>query len=261
MSNNEKMMHIALSKDQVGGYAFLPGSPERVPRIAAYLDNAEKVAQHREHTTYVGYLDGVRVTVTSTGMGGPSAIICLEELIRLGVHTFMRVGTCASTSAKVSLGDVCIPGGAVRMEGTSSHFLPMEYPAVPDYFLLKHLEAAAIEQGFPYNMGVTITKDSFYSQIEPETRPIGYELVNRWNAYEKGGATNTSMECAPLFIAGGSLGVRVASVMASATNYKSYDEDNKKNSHINVEQRAIITGIEGMRKVIAADKAAGRCDA
>lgn len=256
--SNDKMMHIALSKDQVGGYAFLPGSPERVPRIAQYLDNAEKIAQNREHTTYAGYLDGVRVTVTSTGMGGPSAIICLEELIRLGVHTFMRVGSCASTSEKVKRGDIVIPSGAVRMEGTSSHFLPMEYPAVPDYFLMKHLEAAAIEQGFPYNMGVTITKDSFYSQIEPETRPIGYELVNRWNAYEKGGATNTSMECAPLFIAGGSLSVRVASVMVSATNYKNYDDDNK-SSHADIEARAIVTAIEGMRKVIAEDKAAGRC--
>lgn len=256
--SNDKMMHIALIKDQVGGYAFLPGSPERVPRIAQYLDNAEKIAQNREHTTYAGYLDGVRVTVTSTGMGGPSAIICLEELIRLGVHTFMRVGSCASTSEKVKRGDIVIPSGAVRMEGTSSHFLPMEYPAVPDYFLMKHLEAAAIEQGFPYNMGVTITKDSFYSQIEPETRPIGYELVNRWNAYEKGGATNTSMECAPLFIAGGSLGVRVASVMVSATNYKNYADDNK-SSHADIEARAIVTAIEGMRKVIAEDKAAGRC--
>lgn len=251
---NTKMLHIALSKNQVGKYAFLPGSPERVPRIAAYLSNSEKVAQHREHTTYNGYIDGTLVTVISTGMGGPSTAICLEELVKLGVTTFIRVGTCASTSPLVKRGDVVIPNAAVRMEGTSSHYLPMEYPAVPDYLLMKKLEEAAIDLGYEYNIGVSITKDSFYTQVEPETRPIGYELLQRWNAYEKGGATNTCMESAPLFIAAGSLGVRAATVLVSATNYKDYGNDDKVYPS-DTEKRAIITGIEGMRKVINWDKA------
>jgi len=256
MSEKRKMLHIALSEDQISKYVFLPGSPERVPRIAAYLEDARKIAQNREHTTYEGYLDGVRVLVTSTGMGGPSTIICLEELSKLGADTFIRIGTCASVSAKVERGDVIIPNGAVRMEGTSSHFLPMEYPAVPDYFLVRRLEEAAIELGYRYNVGVSITKDSFYTQVEPETRPIGPELVNRWNAYEKGGATSTSMECAPLFIAGGSLGLRVATVMVSATNYKNYGNDDKVYP-ADTEKRAIITGVEGMKKVIEQDRADG----
>lgn len=254
MSEKKKMLHIALSEDQVGEYAFLPGSPERVARIAAYLDNAEKTAQNREHTTYTGYLDGTKVTITSTGMGGPSTAICLEELVKLGVKTFIRIGTCASTSPKVERGDVVIPNGAVRMEGTSSHYLPMEYPAVPDYYLMKKLEEAAIELDYKYNIGVTITKDSFYTQVEPETKPISYELINRWNAYEKGGATNTCMECAPLFIASTCLGVRAATVLVSATNYKNYGCDSKVYP-TDSEKRAITTAVEAMRKIIAEDKA------
>ncbi len=252
MSEGKKMLHIALSEDQISKYVFLPGSPERVPKIAAYLDDAKKIAQNREHTTYEGYLNGVRVLVTSTGMGGPSAIICLEELSKLGADTFIRVGTCASVSPKVERGDIVIPNGAVRMEGTSSHFLPMEYPAVPDYFLVRKMEEAAIELGYKYDVGVTITKDSFYTQVEPETRPIGPELKFRWDSYEKGGATSTSMECAPLFIAAGSLGLRMASVMVSATNCKSYGNDSTVYP-TDMEKRAIITSIEGMKKVIEED--------
>jgi len=256
MAEKKKMLHIALDEEQISKYVFLPGSPERVPRIAAYLDKAEKIAQNREHTTYEGYIDGQRVLVTSTGMGGPSAIICLEELSKLGADTFIRVGTCASVSKKVERGDIVIPTGAVRMEGTSSHFLPMEYPAVPDYFLVRKLEEAAIELGYNYNMGVTITKDSFYTQVEPETRPIGQELKFRWEAYEKGGATSTSMECAPLFIAGGSLGLRVASAMVSATNYKTYGNDSKVYP-TDTEKLAIMTSIEGMKRVIEEDRKSG----
>lgn len=256
MSEMKKMLHIALSEDQISKYVFLPGSPERVPRIAACLDHAKKIGQNREHTTYEGYLAGIRVLVTSTGMGGPSAIICLEELAKLGADTFIRIGTCASVSPKVKRGDVVIPNGAVRMEGTSSHFLPMEYPAVPDFFLVKQLEQAAIDLGYRYNIGVSITKDSFYTQVEPQTRPIGPELVNRWTAYEKGGATSTSMECAPLFIAGGSLGLRVATVMVSATNDKR-DGDHDQAYPADVEKLAIITGVEGMKRVIEQDRKDG----
>lgn len=253
MQDNTKMMHIALSKDQVGKYAFIPGSPERVPRIAAYLRDSEKVAQNREHTSYRGYIGDTPVMVVSTGMGGPSTAICVEELVKLGVTTFIRIGTCASTSSLVERGDIVIPNGAVRMEGTSSHYLPLEFPSVPDYYLVKKIEEAAVELGFRYNVGVTITKDSFYTQTEPETKPVGYELINKWNAYEKGGATSTSMEEALLFIAATSLGVRAASALVSATNYKSYNQDNSL-SPIEIEKRAILTGIEAMRKIIEEDK-------
>ena len=172
MENKIKMLHVGLSEGDVGEYVFLPGSPERALKIAKHFDEHEKMAQNREHTTYTGILDGVKVSVTSTGMGGPSTAITVEELAKLGAKTFIRVGTCASTSEKVEIGDVVIPNGAVKMEGTSSHYIPGEFPSIPDYELLKELEQAAIKLGYQYNVGPTISKDSFYTQTEPETKPV-----------------------------------------------------------------------------------------
>ena len=212
----KKMMHIGLEPGAVGRYVFLPGSPERTEKIAAYFDDP-------------------------------------KELYQCGADTMLRVGTCASTSRKVSLGDVVIPNGAVRMEGVSTHYLPIEFPAVPDFQVVKAAQQAAQKLGLPYNIGVTITKASFYTQTAPETKPVGPELIYRWEAYEKGGATSTSMECSVLFTVGASLGIRTGCVMASATNCKDYSENGRK-SDIDIEDRAIRTAIETMRVLIAKDK-------
>ena len=154
------------------------------------------------------------------------------------------------------MGDVVIPNGAVRMEGTGNHYLPFEFPAVPDFEMLKALEAAAVKLGHPYNVGVTITKDSYYTEAEPETKPVYEELKYKWESYIKGGATNTSMECAVLFLVGASLGIRTASVMISATDFGQYSND-AKDYPSGWEQRAIEVGIEGMRRMIRKDMADG----
>lgn len=251
----KKMMHIGLEPGEVGRYVFLPGSPERTEKIAAYFDNPKEIAYNREFRTFVGELDGVKVAVTSTGIGGPSAAIAVEELHQCGADTMLRVGTCASTSEKVSLGDVVIPNGAVRMEGVRTHYLPIEYPAVPDFQVVKAVEQAAQKLEFPYNVGVTITKASFYTQTTPETKPVGPELVYKWQAYEKGGATSTSMECSVLFCVGASLGIRTSSVMISATNFGEYSND-ADDYPSGWEERAIEVGIEAMKIMIRKDKAA-----
>jgi len=250
------MLHINLAKGDVGKYAIVPGDPGRCEKIAAYLDNPRKVAQKREYVTYQGYIEGQLITVTSTGIGGPSTAICVEELVKCGVDTLVRVGTCASTNEKVSRGDIVVSNGAVRMEGTGCHYLPLEYPAVPDYLIMKLLEETARELGFPASVGITITKDSFYTQTEPETKPVREELINRWNAYVRGGAIATSMEEATLFLAAGSLGVRAASVLVSATNYE--NGVSKKNTSdvypFDAIQRPIITAVETIRKLILSEK-------
>ncbi|XMB67263.1 nucleoside phosphorylase [Mycoplasmatota bacterium zrk1] len=250
--DNKKQMHIALSEEDSAKYAFVPGNPDRCVRIAKFLDNHKLLAQHREYTTYEGYLDGEKVLVVSTGIGGPSAAICMEELKKIGVDTFIRIGTCASTSTLVEKGDVVIPNGVVRMEGTGSHYLPMEFPAVPTYELVKHLESGAKSLGYDPKIGVNITKDSFYTQTEPETKPIGYDLINRWNSYLMGGAQSTSMESATLFLVAASLNVRVATVLVSATDVGTTNRNS--GYPIDVEKRAIEVGIEGMRNIIKADK-------
>ncbi|OQB23995.1 MAG: Uridine phosphorylase [Firmicutes bacterium ADurb.Bin182] len=250
--DNEKLMHIGIRKGEVGAYAFLPGSVERASKIAEYFDNPVKIAHNREFLTYTGTLEGVPVSVTSTGIGGPSTAIAVEELYRCGVHTMIRIGSCASTSPKIGIGDIGIPNGAVRMEGTSDHYLPVEFPAVPDFFLVKELEAAAVRLGYKYNIGVSITKDSFYTEVSPHTKPVFYELENKWRAYEKGGATTTDMECAPLFLAGASLNIRTATVLICATNYNDYSNDDKDYPR-DWEHRAIEVGIEALRSIIKKD--------
>ncbi len=252
----EKTLHIKLNSEDVGKYAIVPGDPARCELIAKYLDNPRKIQQNREHTTYEGYLEGEKVVVTSTGMGGPSTAICIEELYKCGVDTFIRIGTCASTSLKVSKGDIVVVNGAIRMEGTGLHYLPMEFPAVPTYSLLKKLVEISLGMNYNTIVGLTITKDSFYTQIEPETKPVSYELVNKWNSYVKGGAICTAMEEATLFLVGASLGARTASVLVSATDY-----DNKVSSNIsskvypvNYIDKAIKVGVETLRKVILEDK-------
>jgi len=243
-----KTMHLGVTSDQVGKYVFLPGSVERATLIANHFDNPVKIAHHREYLTYTGTLEGVPVTVTSTGIGGPSAGIAIEELYSCGAHTMMRIGSAASTSPKVKLGDVVIPNGAVRMEGTGNHYLP-------DYEMLKALEEAAKKLGYPYNIGVTITKDSYYTEAEPETKPVYHELKEKWDSYLKGGATNTSMECSILFLIGASLGIRTSSVMISATNFGEYSND-ADDYPSGWEERAIEVGIEAMKIMIRKDRQA-----
>lgn len=252
----EKTLHIKLNSDNVGKYAIVPGDPARCELIAKYLENSRKIQQNREHTTYEGYLEGEKVVVTSTGMGGPSTAICIEELHKCGVDTFIRIGTGASTSFSVSKGDIVVVNGAVRMEGTGLHYLPMEFPAVPNYSLTKILEETSIELGYKTKVGISITKDSFYTQIEPETKPVGYDLINRWNSYIKGGAVCTAMEEATLFLVSASLNSRAASVLVSATDYENkVSSDISSNGYpINYIDRAIQVGIESLRKIIINDR-------
>ncbi|WP_320128529.1 nucleoside phosphorylase [uncultured Sphaerochaeta sp.] len=246
------MIHLGLKPEEIGKYAFLPGCVERVEKIASYLDNPRFVARHREFYTFTGKLEGVPVTVTSTGIGGPSTSIAMEELKACGVHTMVRIGSCASTSPLSKIGDVCIPKGAIRMEGTGNQYLPLEFPAVPSFPLFKAFRQAAVASGFPFNTGLTVTKDSFYTEVSPETKPIYPLLKYQWEAYLKGGATNTSMECAPIFLIGASLDIRTASVMICATNFEAYSNDDKDYPR-DWEHRAIEVGIEGMRSLIRQD--------
>lgn len=255
MDADKRMMHIGLRRGDIGEYVFLPGSPERSEKISARLDHAVEVGYHREFRSFTGTLDGTRVTVCSTGMGCPSTAIAVEELHELGAHTMVRVGSCASTSPRVCIGDIVIPNGAVRMEGVADHYVPIEFPPVPDMELVAYLELACQKLNYPYDIGVTISKASFYTQMDAASKPYGYELEQRWNSYEKGGATSTEMESSALFVIGESLRIRTATVLVSATNYKNYSNDSSKNGPGQWESRAIDVAVEAMRTIIRDDHA------
>ena len=157
-----KEYHIGVGAGDVGRYVILPGDPGRCEKIAKHFDNPVKIAQNREYTTYTGYLDGEKVSVVSTGIGGPSASIAVEELIHCGADTFIRVGTSGGMQKEVLGGDLVIATGAIRFEGTTKEYAPIEYPAVPDFDVTTALKEASEELGYRHHLGIGQCKDTFY---------------------------------------------------------------------------------------------------
>jgi len=216
--NPDKQYHLQIAPGDVGEYVILPGDPKRCLKIAKYLDNPVLIADNREFTTYTGWLAGKKVSVTSTGIGGPSASIALEELVKCGAKTFLRIGTCGGMDLDVKSGDIVIASGAIRMEGTSKEYAPIEYPAVADFMITNAIARAATQLGQTYHVGVVECKDAFYGQHNPEIMPVSYELTNKWEAWLRMGCLASEMESAALFIAGSFLRVRVGSLFLVLAN-------------------------------------------
>ncbi|MBR2066947.1 MAG: uridine phosphorylase [Solobacterium sp.] len=213
-----KQYHIGLAPGDVGRYVFLPGDPKRCAKIAKYLEDAEFVADSREYMTYTGYLAGEKVSVMSTGMGGPSAAIGMEELVAIGADTFIRIGTCGGMDVNVKSGDLVIATGAIRMEGTSAEYSPIEFPAVADLDVINALVEGSRQLGVPYHTGVVQCKDAFYGQHRPETLPNGADLMRKWDAWVKMGAKASEMESAALFIVASYLHVRCGTILLTVAN-------------------------------------------
>lgn len=210
--------HIGVKDGEVGKYVILPGDPKRCEKIASYLDDAEKIADLREYTTYTGYINGVKVSVASTGIGGPSAAIAMQELVDAGAEVFIRLGTCGGMNLKVKGGDLIVATGAVRMEGTSKEYAPIEFPAVADYEIVNALTEAAKEKGANVHVGVVECKDSFYGQHEPEKMPVSYELLGKWKAWMQLGCLGSEMESAALFTVASYLGVKCGTILLAVGN-------------------------------------------
>ncbi len=215
MENKDVMYHIGLSKSNIEGakYAILPGDPGRVKSIASKLDNYKKITVNREYTSYLGEIKGEKVLVISTGMGGPSTAICIEELNLLGVEYLIRVGTSGGMQLDVKAGDIVVAEGAIRMEGTSKEYLPIEYPAIANIEVTNALISAAKELSATYHTGVVHCKDSFYGQHSPERMPVGEELKYKWDAWIKAGALASEMETAALFTVSSYLRLKAGAVL------------------------------------------------
>ena len=210
--------HLRIKKGDVGRYVILPGDPKRVPAIAKYLDDAKLIADYREYVTYTGSLEGVPVSVTSTGIGGPSASIAMEELFRCGADTFIRMGTCGGIDLNVIGGDAVIATGAIRMEGTSLEYAPIEFPAVADYDVVGAIKSAAEKMKIRYHLGIVQCKDAFYGQHNPDLMPTAMLLNYKWEAWKKLGVKASEMESAALFTVASFLGVRAGSVFYTVGN-------------------------------------------
>lgn len=218
MHNLSKQFHIQCAPGDVGRYCILPGDPGRVPAIAALFDDAHPVARNREFTTYTGMLLGEKVSVCSTGIGGPSASIAMEELVKCGADTFLRSGTCGGIDTAVKAGDLVVATGAVRYEHTSREYAPIEFPAVPDFEVTNCLVAAAESLGYPCHTGVVQCKDSFYGQHSPEKSPVWYELQDKWDSWKRLGVKASEMESAALFVVAAALHVRCGSCFLAIWN-------------------------------------------
>lgn len=248
-SENGEQYHIGLKEGDVGKYIILPGDPKRCKKIAEYFDDPKLVADKREFTTYTGYLNGVKVSVTSTGIGGSSASIAMEELVNIGAENFIRVGTCGGIDTNVKGGDIVIATGAIRMEGTSKEYAPIEFPAVANLDITNALVQSAKTLGFNFHTGVVQCKDSFYGQHNPDRMPVNYELLNKWEAWKKMGCLASEMESAALFIVGSFLRVKVGSVFLTVANQER-EKLGLENPVEHDTDKAIKTAIEAIKILI-----------
>lgn len=245
--------HLKICKQDIGRYVILPGDPKRCEKIAQYFDKPQLIADNREYTTYTGYIDNEKVSVASTGIGGPSAAIAIEELVRCGADTFIRVGTCGGIDINVKGGDMVIATGAIRMEGTSKEYAPIEFPAVANLDVTNALVEAAKQLKYNYHTGIVQSKDAFYGQHEPETKPVSYELINKWEAWVRLGCMASEMESAALFVVGSYLHVRVGSDFLVIGNQER-EKAGLENQIVHDTDKPIKVAVEAMRLLIKKDK-------
>lgn len=255
LDSKQKPYHIDASKGEVGRYCIIPGDPGRCEKIAKYLDSPEHLSMNREYNIWNGYLLGQKVTVCSTGIGGPSTAIAVEELFSCGADTFIRVGTCGGISLDVKSGDIVIASGAVRQDGTSHEYAPPEFPAVPDTSVLFSLVEAARESGADCHTGVVQSKDSFYGQHSPRRMPTSAALLEKWEAWKRLGVLASEMEASTLFTVSASLGARAGAIFVSVWNQERYDAGLDTDSdETHDTDRAIKIAVEALKKIIKNDR-------
>lgn len=255
MIQHEKQYHIQCAPGDVGRYVLLPGDPGRCESIAALLDAPTFIGQNREYRVYTGSLLGEKVSVCSTGIGGPSAAIAMEELAAIGADTFVRVGTCGGIDIEVQAGDIVVATGSIRYEHTSVEYAPIEFPAVPDFETASALREAAVALGYRTHMGVVQCKDSFYGQHDPARMPVSYELQQRWEAWKRLGVKASEMESAALFVVAAALKVRCGACFHVVWNQEreAAGLDQREDHDTSA---AVKVGVEAVRRLIAAERAA-----
>ena len=254
MQETEKQFHIRCTEGDVGRYVLLPGDPGRCEAIAKHFDNPVHIGMNREYNVWTGTLLGEKVSVCSTGIGGPSAAIAMEELVKCGADTFVRVGTCGGIDLDVMPGDVVVATGAIRFEHTSLEYAPIEFPSVADFEVTTALKQAGEALGYRTHTGVVQCKDAFYGQHSPEKSPVYYELLNKWESWKRLGVKASEMESAALFVVAAALHVRCGSCFHTAWN----QEREKAGMFMPMTEDtsgAIKVGIEAVKRLIEMDKA------
>jgi len=242
----EKQYHIGFDDSHQARYAILPGDPGRVEKIAAFLEKPKFFCQNREYTSWLGEILNKKVMVISTGMGGPSTAIAIEELYNTGVRNFIRVGTCGGMALPVIGGDIVVATGAIRQEGTTREYVPVEFPAVANLDITNALVRAAKKLNLTSHAGIVQCKDSFYGQHSPDRMPSGFELKDKWEAWIKAGCLASEMESAALYIVSQILGARAGCVLNVVWNQER-EKAGMSNPHCHDTEAAIKTAVEAVR--------------
>jgi len=234
------VFHLGLTKKMLDGatVAIVPGDPERVQRIAELMENATFLASHREYTSYLAYIDDKAVVICSTGIGGPSTSIAVEELAQLGICTFLRVGTTGAIQANINPGDVIVTQASVRLDGASLHFAPMEFPAVADFETTTAMVAACREMGIEPHIGITASSDTFYpgqERYDTVSGRVTRRFKGSMQEWQELGVLNYEMESSTLFTMCASQGWRaacVAGVIVNRTQQEIPDEETMKKTEV-----------------------------
>ncbi|MEI0445736.1 nucleoside phosphorylase [Brachyspira intermedia] len=251
--NENLVHHLKLKKGDVGRYVIMPGDPKRCVKIAKRFDDAKLIADYREYATYTGYINGVKVSTTSHGIGGPSTAIALEELIKVGADTFIRVGTCGGMNIDVLPGDVVIVNGAIKGGGTMDNYIPKEFPCVPNIDVLEAMIEGANKVKTRTHVGVVQCKDAFYAQHAPESMAVDKELLYKWDSYIKAGCLASEMESATLFAVGAAKNVRTGAAMLVLHNQERV-KNNINDPKDYTGEEAIDLIIESIKILIEKDK-------
>ncbi len=249
----QAVFHLGVTKADLQGasIAIMPGDPARVAKIAEVMESAVFITTNREYTLYLAKLEGQTVVICSTGIGGPSTSIAVEELAQLGVNTFLRIGTTGAIQPEVDVGDIIVTTGAVRLDGASLHFAPMEYPAVADFDVVSAMKKAATDIGAKVHVGITASSDTFYPGQERYDTFSG-RVTRRFQGsveeWQSMGVLNYEMEAATLFTMCASSGLRagcVAGVIVNRTQKETPQHD-----HHEIEARTIKAVVEAARNLI-----------
>lgn len=253
MQQLDYQFHIRCTEGDVGRYVILPGDPGRCESIAAYFEDAHHVSQNREYNIYTGTLLGEKVSVCSTGIGGPSASIAMEELHNIGADTFIRTGTCGGIDLDVQSGDIVVATGAIRFEHTSMEYAPIEFPAVPDLDITLALREASLALGYRTHTGIVQCKDSFYGQHSPARMPVSYELLQKWEAWKRLGVKASEMESAALFVVASALKVRCGSCFHVVWNQEREAAGLDQNMSEDT-STSVLVAVEALKRMIRKDR-------
>lgn len=249
----EKVFHLGLTRDDLKGatLAIVPGDPDRSARISSLLDDPECLAKTREFHVYRGVLNGHNIVVCSTGIGGPSTSIAVEELAQLGINTFLRIGTTGAIQPHINEGDILISQASVRLDGASQHFAPLSYPAASDFFATQAMVNACNELGIQFHIGITASSDTFYPGQERYDTHSGYvprAFQGSCEEWQKLGVMNYEMESATLFTMCAALGLRAACVAGVLVNRTKQEIPNV--NHGEIERKSVAVVIEAAKQLL-----------